>query len=191
MNTRNSKSQQKSKSFYENKSSMGLIQVYTGNGKGKTTAALGLALRAYLHGFKVAFIQFMKGTNYGEDKISKLLPNFYFEKFGRKEFVNPKNPDPLDIEEAEKAFNCCKELAFSGNFDLIVMDEINVAMSFGLLDVSKVIEFLQTKPSNVEIVLTGRYAPESIIEIADLVSEIHEIKHPYYKGISARRGIEY
>lgn len=191
MSTRNSRNQQKSESSYKDSYSMGLIQVYTGNGKGKTTAALGLALRAYLHGFKVAFIQFMKGTNYGEDKISKMLPGFYFEKFGRENFVDPKNPDPLDIKEAEKAFKRCKELVFSGNFDLIVMDEINVAMSFGLLNVEEIVEFLKTKPSNVEVILTGRYAPEPILRMADLVSEVKEIKHPYSKGIPARRGIEY
>ncbi|MDI3472719.1 MAG: cob(I)alamin adenosyltransferase [Thermotogaceae bacterium] len=190
MSTNNSKNPQKSK-FSSDDNSLGLIQVYTGDGKGKTTAALGLALRAYLHGFKVAFIQFMKGTNYGEDRISKLLPGFHLEKFGRKEFVNPESPDPRDIDEAKKALYRCKELAFSGEFDLLVMDEINVAMTFKLISVEEVLDFLKSKPSNLEIVLTGRYAPKEIIEIADLVSEIKEIKHPYIKGIPARRGIEY
>jgi len=190
MSTRNSKNHRTSGSSYE-KASLGLIQIYTGDGKGKTTAALGLALRAYLHGFKVAFVQFMKGTRYGEDKIPKMLPGFHFEKFGRKEFVDPKNPNPKDIEEARKAFNRCKELAFSGNFDLIVMDEINVAMDFGLISVDEVLSFLKNRPPNVELVLTGRYAPKPVVEIADLVSEIKEVKHPYTKGIPARRGIEY
>jgi len=190
MNSNNSKNRQKSK-FSSDSTSLGLIQVYTGNGKGKTTAALGLALRAYLHGFKIAFIQFMKGTNYGEDKISSILPGFYFEKFGRKEFVNPKAPDPRDVDEAQKALYRCKELAFSGEFDLMVMDEVNVAMAFKLISVEEVLDFLKTKPSNLEIVLTGRYAPKEIIEIADLVSEIKEVKHPYIEGIPARRGIEY
>ncbi len=185
MNTRNSGKVPRSRSTSE----LGLVQIYTGNGKGKTTAALGLAVRACLHGYRVVFIQFMKGTNYGEDKLSEMIPNFQLEKFGRKEFVDPKNPHPKDLEEAKEALKRAKELA--EDCDMMILDEINVAIHFGLLDIDEVMDFVKNKPKHLELVLTGRYAPKELIEIADLVSEVREIKHPYSRGITARRGIEY
>ena len=185
MNTKNSRKAHRLKST----SDLGLIQIYTGNGKGKTTAALGLAVRACLHGYRVAFIQFMKGTDYGEDRLNEIIPNFHLEKFGRKEFVNPKSPHPRDVEEAKRALKRAEELM--NDYDIMVLDEINVALHFNLLKLNDVLEFIEKKPENLELVLTGRYAPKELIEIADLVSEIREIKHPYAKGIMAREGIEY
>ncbi len=171
----------------------GLIIVHTGNGKGKTTAALGLAFRALGNGFKVCMVQFIKGTwKYGELEAAKKFENFEILPMG-KGFVNlgKENPDPEDIEAAMEAFNKGKEAILSGKYDLVILDEINYAILYKLIDVDSVIEVLNQKPDNVHVVLTGRHAHEKIIEIADLVTEMREIKHPYQKGIKAQRGIEF
>ena len=169
----------------------GLIQVYTGNGKGKTTASLGLALRACGHGYKVAMIQFMKkNESYGEVQASKFLPGFSLYQFGRNVFVKRK-PDQIDIELAKEGLAFAKEMMEKKEYDILILDEINVAMDYGLLNEEEVIELLDAKPENIELILTGRYAKDSVIKKADLVTEMKEIKHPYQKGIKAREGIEF
>ena len=169
-----------------------MIQIYTGDGKGKTTAALGLALRAAGHGFKIIMIQFMKGKiNYGELKSAENLPNFKIEQYGRPEFVNPENPDKEDIRLAKRGFERAEEVTKGREFDIVILDEINVAVSFGLISVADVIELIKDTPKETELVLTGRYMPEEFVEYADLISEIREVKHHFQKGKEARKGIEY
>ena len=171
---------------------LGLIQVYTGNGKGKTTAALGLALRAIGQGLKVCMVQFMKGDeSYGEIRAAKLLPDFTILQVGRNDFVNLNSPDTIDVTLAKKGWEIAKNCISSGKYDIVILDEINVAMACGLLDTEQVIEFLLAKPRTVEIVLTGRYASEAVQNIAQLVTEMREIRHPYHQGVPSRSGIEY
>ncbi len=172
----------------------GLVMVYTGDGKGKTTAALGLALRQVGWGRKVLFLQFMKGEGnvYGE-KIAaeKFLPLLELEQWGRDEFVNLPNPDSIDVDMAQKAIERAKQAAQSQGYGLLVLDEICVAMACGLVSVDQVIELLADKPEELDIILTGRYCPDRILEFADMVSEVKEIKHHYAEGIGARKGIEF
>lgn len=168
------------------------VHVYTGNGKGKTTAALGLAVRAAGHGFKGYMIQFMKGRiNYGELETAKLIPNFEITQFGRPEFVSKADPAPIDIELAREGFEHAKEIIFSQRYDLVILDEINVAMDFKLIPVEDVLTLLEERPDTVELVLTGRKCPRHIVIIADYVTEMLEIKHPYMEGVLAREGIEW
>ena len=170
----------------------GLVQVYTGNGKGKTTASLGLAMRACGHGLKTHVIQFMKGEiYYGELGTAERLSDcIKITQMGRPDFVNKKDPDPIDIEFARKALELSRESIKSGKYDLVIMDEVNVALDFGLINTNDVIELIEKKPRGVELILTGRYAPQEVIDRADLVTEMVEIKHPYNEGIEARIGIE-
>jgi len=170
----------------------GLVQVYTGNGKGKTTAAFGLALRAIGRGLKVYIIQFIKGGfDYGELYIVDKLPNLTLKAFGRGKFVTEKPPGKADVELAEEAFALAEEVVKSGEYDIVILDEINVALNLKLIQIEKVLELIKNKPKHVELVLTGRYAPSQIIEVADLVTEMKEVKHPFNKGYQARKGIEY
>lgn len=167
-----------------------LVQVYTGPGKGKTTAALGLAVRAAGHGFKVYMIQFMKGRiNYGELKTAESIPNFEIKQFGRPEFVSKENPDPEDIRLAQEGFEHAKSIIFSKDYDIVILDEINVAMDFKLIPVQDVVALIEEKPETVELVLTGRNCPREIVKTADYVTEMLEIKHPYAEGTLARKGI--
>lgn len=170
----------------------GLIQVYTGNGKGKTTAALGLALRAAGHGLRVHIVQFMKGwPNYGELRSVKWLPTVALTQFGRAEFVDKNNPDPEDVRMAHDALRYAAEVMASGDCDILILDEVNVALDFGLITLDEVLRLLDAKPPQVELVLTGRNAHPEIVRRADLVTEMLDIKHPYAEGVQARRGIEY
>ncbi|HIC94178.1 MAG TPA: cob(I)yrinic acid a,c-diamide adenosyltransferase [Anaerolineae bacterium] len=170
----------------------GLIQVYTGPGKGKTTAALGLALRAAGHGLKVHIVQFMKGwPHYGELVSIQKLPNVTIRQFGRPDFVDKDNPDPEDVRLAREALEHGRQAALSGDYDIVVLDEVNVALDFGLIELADVLSLLDEKPEGVELVLTGRNAPPELIRRADLVTEMLLIKHPYYEGVKARQGIEY
>lgn len=169
----------------------GCIQVYTGNGKGKTTAALGLSLRAIGRGLKVCFFQFIKGGGpYGEQLIAeKLEPFFTIIQTGRPGWVNTKDITE-DRRIAQEAFGQAKELLISGDYDLFVCDEINGAIGFGLIDVEQALELIRLKPEKTELVLTGRNADDRVIEAADLVTEMREIKHYYKAGVPARTGIE-
>ena len=172
------------------KTGFGLIQIYTGTGKGKTTAALGLAMRAAGHGFKVAIVHFMKIWNYGEVKSLEKLGIDLF-RYGTTELIDPKNPSPIDFEQANKAIEKAEELVEKGNYDILILDEINVAVDFNLIPLKRVVDLLDKKPGNLELVITGRNCPKELIERADLVSIIDEIKHPYNKGLEARKGIEF
>jgi len=170
----------------------GLVQVYTGNGKGKTSAAFGLALRAIGRGLKVYVIQFIKGGfDYGELYVVDKLPNLKLKAFGRGEFVTETPPGKEDIELAQEALALAEEVVKSGEYDIVILDEICVALNLKLIGLEKVLGLIKDKPKNVELVLTGRSAPEEIIETADLVTEMREIKHPFHKGYQARKGIEY
>ena len=169
----------------------GLVQVYTGNGKGKTTAAIGAAVRAAGHGWKILVIQFMKGREYGELKAVRSIDGITLEQHGRDEFVDPKNPAEIDIELARKGWERALEAARSGDVDMLILDEVNVAVSFGLLSVGEVKRFVENKPPRLDVILTGRYAADEIMEIADTVTEMKEIKHHYNSGVKAREGIEY
>lgn len=170
---------------------LGLIQLYTGDGKGKTTAALGQAFRAAGHGLKTLVIQFMKGNiEYGELEASRRLGLITIRQMGRETFVSKKNPDPVDIEWAEKALAMAGEEIPSGKWDLVVLDELNVTLDFALVTKEAVERVLDSKPDRVELILTGRYAPDWLIERADLVTEMREVKHYYSEGVAARVGIE-
>jgi len=172
--------------------SKGYIQVYTGKGKGKTTAALGLALRAAGYGHRVYIGQFLKGQRYGELlSAKKLAPYITIEQFGRKGFVHvTHDPDEEDIRKARRGLKRCLDALLSLKYRIIILDEINVAVYFKLLSEKEVLEFLNQKPAGVEIILTGRYAPASFLKRADLVTEMKEKKHYYKKGVRAREGIE-
>jgi len=167
----------------------GYIQVYTGNGKGKTTAALGLSLRAVCAGKKVFFAQFVKGMRYSELDVEKYLPGITIKQFGRDCFIY-KQPTAEDIEVAEKGLKECEEVLASGEYDLVVLDEINIALYYKLFPLERVLTMLDRRHEKTEVVLTGRYAPQELIDKADLVTEMREIKHYYNKGVPARLGIE-
>jgi len=170
----------------------GLIQVYTGNGKGKTTAALGLALRAAGHGLRVIIVQFMKGwPHYGELTAIEWLPTVTIHPFGRKGWVHPSQPEAEDIERAAKALAFAREVVAGSQADIVVLDEIDVALDYQLLRLQDVLALLDDKPDKVELVLTGRNAHPEIIQRADLVTEMKAVKHPYDHGIGARQGIEF
>jgi cob(I)alamin adenosyltransferase len=170
----------------------GLVQVYTGNGKGKTSAAFGLALRAIGRGLKVYVVQFIKGGfDYGELYVVDKLPNFKLKAFGRGEFVTEKPPGKEDVELAQEALALAEQVVKNGEYDIVILDEINVALNLKLTNLNRVLELIKNKPKHVELVLTGRYAPKEIIEAADLVTEMKEVKHPFNKGYQARKGIEY
>jgi len=173
----------------------GLVIVYTGGGKGKTTAALGIALRAVGHDKKVWMVQFIKGSwHYGEiDSAKRLEPEFQLSPSG-KGFVGIID-DTLSREEhkknAEGVLKICEENILSDKFDIIILDEINYAINLDLIDVNDVIELIKIKPKSLDLVLTGNHAKKEIIEIADLVTEMKEIKHPYKSGIKAKKGIDF
>jgi cob(I)alamin adenosyltransferase len=171
----------------------GLVQVYTGNGKGKTTAALGLAFRAAGHGYKTKIIQFMKGQiNYGELKAAKKFKGLItIVQAGRKEFVSKKNPANIDIKLAQHAIALAKKELEKAAVDILVLDEINCAIDFELISLDQAISLIRMKPQSMELVLTGCWARPEIIKLADLVSEVRAIKHPWEKGIKARKGIEF
>lgn len=170
----------------------GYIQVYTGNGKGKTTAALGLAVRAAGHRLKTVIIQFMKGwSDYGElAGVAMLSPFVEICQAGRDAFVRRGNPDPEDVRLAREGWRTAVETVTGRKADIVVLDEILGAVDFGLLPVGEVLDLLSRKPDGMEIVLTGRGAPREIVEAADLVTEMREIKHYYAKGVGARAGVE-
>jgi len=169
----------------------GLVQVYTGNGKGKTTASLGLALRAIGRGMKVYMIQFMKNAKYGEILTAEKLSNLKIVQYGRNCFVNKEKPEKIDIELAHDGLKHAKQIIMGGEYDLVILDEINVALNFKLISLEDVLDLIRNKPAHVELVLTGRYADKKIVEIADLVTEMLDIKHPFREGVQIREGIDY
>jgi len=170
----------------------GLVIVITGNGKGKTTAAFGQALRAVGQGLKVFIVQFMKGRDYGEFKAAeKYLPRLTICRTGLDSFVMRGKPAPVDIELARQGFECAAKAVASGKYDMVILDEINVAVDFQLIPIADVVHLIQNKPPMLDLILTGRYAPRQIIKLADTVSEVKEIKHHYAAGIKDRAGIEY
>jgi cob(I)alamin adenosyltransferase len=170
----------------------GLVQVYTGNGKGKTSAAFGLALRAIGRGLKVYVVQFIKGGfDYGELYVVDRLPNLKLKAFGRGEFVTETPPGKEDVELAQEALAFAEQVVKNGEYDIVILDEVNVALYLKLINLDSILELIKNKPKQVELILTGRYAPSEITETADLVTEMKEVKHPFNKGYKAREGIEY
>ncbi len=190
---------------------LGLIHCYTGDGKGKTTSSIGLVVRALGHHYKIGFIQFLKGISYYGELffLFNLYPDVIFYHFGKdcpkssmiKQgfdkcdlsckicFIDFKNPTDEDLKHVRLAFEKAKEISYK--VDILVLDEINLVLNYNMLPINEFLEFLKNKPKNLEIILTGRDAPKEIIEISDYVTELKMIKHPFYKGISGRRGIEY
>ena len=176
-------------------SEKGLVIVYTGNGKGKTTAALGMALRAIGYDHKVCMLQFINGSwHYGEmDSSKKLEPNFELIAVG-KGFVgilDDNSPREEHEKYAAEAVRICREKIFSEKYDVIILDEVNYAITLGLIDVQEIIKIIKEKPSELDLVLTGRDVKEEIVELADLVTEMKEIKHPFKSGIKAKKGIDF
>ncbi|MGV9169206.1 MAG: cob(I)yrinic acid a,c-diamide adenosyltransferase [Promethearchaeia archaeon] len=180
----------------------GFVQVYTGNGKGKTTAALGAGIRAAGHGLGVMMISFMKAkvavrgnkedTNYGEFASVEKIPNFTLIPVGRATFVDKENPDPIDIELAQKGLRMAQEAIADHTCDVLILDEINVAVEWNLFSLEDQLGLIQTKPEDMELIMTGRYARDEVIEAADLVTEMNEVKHYFNEeGIKARKGFEF
>jgi cob(I)alamin adenosyltransferase len=170
--------------------SKGYIQIYTGDGKGKTTAALGLALRASGHGMYTYIGQFMKGQHYGELDALRDHPCITIEQYGDPGFICREERTPEHVAQAHKGLERAWEAMLSGEYDIVVLDEVNVAIWFGVLSVEEVLALLDQRPECVEVVLTGRRAPQALIDRADLVTEMREVKHYYAEGVSARDGIE-
>lgn len=175
------------------KKARGLVQIFTGNGKGKTTAALGTVLRAAGHGLKISTIFFIKSrSSQGEFKALRKFPNVKVTTFGLGGFIyKNKKIDPAQKTQAKAALAAARADITGGEYDLVVLDEVNCACFFGLIEPSEVMQLIKEKPSHVELILTGRYADKQLIEMAELVTEMEKIKHPFDKGIKARKGIEY
>jgi cob(I)alamin adenosyltransferase len=168
----------------------GCVQIYTGNGKGKTSAALGLALRAAGAGLKVFIGQFVKGSPTSEHKaIAKFAPAITVKQFGKKSFIR-RIPDADDMKLAQEGFRVMRKIVASRKYDLVILDEIAAANKYGLVEVEQVLDLIREKPASVELVLTGRNADKRLIKAADLVTEMKEVKHYYKAGLPARVGIE-
>ncbi len=168
----------------------GYIHVYTGNGKGKTTAAFGLALRAAGAGFRVYIAQFVKGMKYSEmNSLAKLEEYITIKQYGRDCFIF-RDPEKEDIQAAQEGLKEVREIMSSGEYNMIILDEANIATYYNLFSVDELLDFIRAKPEDVELIITGRKADPRIIEAADLVTEMKEIKHYYQKGVQAREGIE-
>jgi cob(I)alamin adenosyltransferase len=170
----------------------GLVIVITGNGKGKTTSAFGQAMRAVGQGYRVYIMQFMKGRQYGESVAAeKYLPRLTVRHSGLDSFVMRGSPAPVDIELARKGFESAKKAIASGRYDMVILDEINVAVDFKLIELADLMDLIRQKPPGLDLILTGRYAAKEVLRLADTVSEIKDIKHHYAAGIKGRAGIEY
>jgi cob(I)alamin adenosyltransferase len=170
----------------------GLVQIFTGDGKGKTSAALGSIIRALGHGLRVFVIFFMKGEYpYGERNILSTLPHVTVVSYGSLEFVDPANIKSDQISQAGQALTAAREAMLSGKYDLVILDEVLVAAAFKLVEVDEVARLIQDKPENVDLILTGRKADPKLVQMADLVTEMVKIKHPFDQGIMSRKGFEY
>lgn len=170
---------------------LGLVQIYTGNGKGKTTAAIGLTIRAVGRGLNVLFVQFLKpDAGYGEQTILRNMEHVDLVTFGLPHWVSC-NPSADDVQEARNGLEQVNRMMQSGNYDLVVLDELNNALRLNVLTSEEVIQVLDSRPEGVEVVMTGRGAPQKLMDYADLVTEMKLVKHPYDQGIDARVGIEY
>ncbi|NLM21431.1 MAG: cob(I)yrinic acid a,c-diamide adenosyltransferase [Peptococcaceae bacterium] len=167
----------------------GYIHIYTGNGKGKTTAAFGLAVRAACSGKKVYIGQFVKDMKYSETAIEAYMPKIKIEQLGEGCFID-RPPRETDKIRAQQALQQCTALLKSGEYDVVILDEIIIAIYYKLLTVEEVINMLNARAEQVEVILTGRYAPEKLIQVADLVTEMKEIKHYYRQGVPSRPGID-
>ena len=168
----------------------GYVQIYTGDGKGKTTAALGLALRASGSGLRTYIGQFMKGQKYSELDALSEIPAITIEQYGDVRCIRREEVTPSHIEQGRVGLARALEVMLSGEYDIIVLDEANVAIWFGILDLEDVLSLLDQRPGSVEVILTGRRAPQELVDRADLVTEMREIKHYYVQGVEARLGIE-
>lgn len=167
----------------------GYIHVYTGNGKGKTSAAFGLAVRALCAGYRVYIGQFVKSMKYNETKLEKLFPTLRIEQLGRGCYINRK-PDMEDIQMAQQALTHCASILHNGEYDVVILDELTIALHFELVKLSDVLDALKHKAAHVEVVITGRYAPQAILDAADLVTDMVEVKHYYQQGVLSRNGID-
>jgi cob(I)alamin adenosyltransferase len=184
------------------KPTAGMVQVYTGNGKGKTTCALGAGLRAAGHGLEVMMICFMKAKiavrgkeeeiNYGEFGSTDLIPNFSIHPVGRETFVDKENPDPIDIQMAQDGLRLAQEAIRKNQCDLLILDELNVAVEWNLISLEDQLALISSKPDGMELIITGRYATEEVLQVADLVTEMKEVKHYYNeKKVQARKGFDF
>ena len=171
----------------------GLVHIYYGDGKGKTSAALGLALRAIGHGLKVILIQLMKGRHWiGEFKAQENIPNFIVKQYGTTSFINLYTPDSKDKERAVQGLLFAEQVMKQGVYDVVIIDESLYAVEYGLIPLSKLVEIVKNKPANVELVLTGgRDPPEELLRLADYVTHLVMEKHPYMDGVQARQGIDF
>ena len=170
----------------------GLVQIFTGDGKGKTSAAIGAVVRALGHGLRVYIGFFMKGDHpSGERNILSKLPNVTMESFGAGGFVGRENIKPEEKERAKRGLAAARKAMLSGNYDLVVLDELNLAVAWNLVERDEVLKLIDERPEGVELILTGRRADSKLIKAADLVTEMLKIKHPYDEGVKAREGIEY
>lgn len=171
----------------------GLVSVFTGDGKGKTTAAIGTAVRAAGHGFKVFIVFFMKGKDYVHGEVSALsrLPNVTLASFGQKGWVDKKDARPEQRAQAGSALAAAREAMLGGDYDLVVLDEVAVAADYKLIELEEVVKLIKDKPRSVELIITGRNASPRLVQMADLVTEMVMVKHPYTRGVTARRGIDY
>jgi cob(I)alamin adenosyltransferase len=169
----------------------GLVQIFTGDGKGKTSAAIGAVIRALGHGLKVYIGFFMKDRPSGERDVLSRLPNVTMESFGAGGFVDRANIKPEEKERAKRGLAAASQAMLSGSYDLVVLDEINLAVAWKLVELDEVLKLIDSKPEGVELILTGRRADSKLVQSADLVTEMLKIKHPYDEGVKAREGIEY
>ena len=169
-----------------------MLQVYTGTGKGKTTAALGVALRGAGHGLKTLMLCFLKDDpDYGEAKAVGMLPGFELRQVGRDAFVNFRNPDPVDLELCRQGWESAKDAIVKKQADIVILDELNIVLATKMLPLAEVVDFLKAHQNDLEIITTGRGAPEELIKIADLVTDMSEVKHYFHKGVSSRLGIDH
>ena len=169
-----------------------MLQVYTGTGKGKTTAALGVALRGAGYGLKTTMFSFLKDDpDYGEARAYKLLPGFVLQQVGRDAFVNFHNPDPVDLKMCREGWELAKQAIAKQEADIYILDELNIVLATNMLPTEEIVDFLKQYKHKVEIIMTGRGAPEALVKIADLVTDMQEVKHYFHMGVSSRDGIDH